>query len=268
MIRQFWVSRTEKIFKIIQIVGTFSLTILGAALYAKPENFSGWTPLKQFLEFNQASAFASIPIISLLVGGATFFKTHFGSINTWNTVASLLEEYKKAVTEGRAEYLALPDYHIRITLYKYVGFRFAFCRHPFTGWMVPVARTGHTTISWRIPRFRAPVSDPDNAEGVAGRVFVQKKIMSLYGLPDLSVDIGDVAFAEYAERGFVSTKWLRKRKSHTTRSLLGVPIEVKNKPWGSLVIDCREPDEISTEETLNTLQYRMLANVLGKLLEN
>lgn len=268
MIRQVWVSGTEKIFKYVQVTGTFLLTFLGAALYAKPEEYTGWPNFKEFLTVNQKYAFLVVPGISILVGTATYFKTHFGTNNTWNTVSSLLDEYKKAIVEGSENFQSEPDYYLRITLYKYVRWRSAFCLYPFTGWMVPIARTGHTTISRKIPRFRTPVAYPDNAEGVAGQVYVQKKIISIYDLPDLNADTSDEAFDEYAKKGFVTNIWLKKRHSHTSRALLGVPIEVKNKPWGVLVIDSRGPEEITTEETLNSTQYKMLANVLGKLLEN
>lgn len=268
MIRQIWVSRTEKIFKFVQIVGTFLLTVLGAVLYAKPEDYDSWPTFKTFLEFDRDYAFLVIPGITILVGAATFFKTHFGTNNTWNTVSSLLEEYKKAITEESEIFQSEADYCLRITLYKYVGWRWAFCVFPFTGWMVPIARTGHTTISWRIPRFCTPVASPDNAQGVAGQVYVQKKIIPVYDLPDLNTDTSDGAYKDYATRGFVTVEWLKKRQSHTSRALLGVPIEVKNKPWGALVIDSRKPDEIVTKEVLDTTQYKMLANVLGKLLEN
>jgi hypothetical protein len=42
MIRQFWVSKTEKLFKITQIGGTFLLVLSGSALKANPDDFKDW----------------------------------------------------------------------------------------------------------------------------------------------------------------------------------------------------------------------------------
>ncbi|HEX8398809.1 MAG TPA: GAF domain-containing protein [Pyrinomonadaceae bacterium] len=220
------------------------------------------------MTFNQKWAFLIIPVLTIAVGIASYFKTHFGNNNTWNTVTYLLEKYKKAIFENRAEIKTDPEHYHRITLYKFVGWRWAFCLYPWTGWMVPVARTGHTTHSLKIPCFRVSKSDPDNAEGVAGQTFAQRKIVPVDNLPELKEGCAENDIEDYAERGFVTRGWITKRKTCVIRSLIGIPIEVKNKPWGALVIDSRSPMAITSQDVLTTSQFTTLAEVLGKLLEN
>src|SRR6266852_3392197 len=101
MIRQFWASKSETILKTTQVIGTFAVTALGATLSTKPEDFAGWGLIKQFLEFNRKFAFLIIPCLSILVGAATFLKGRIGNLNSWNQFSFLLEEYKKALIEGR-----------------------------------------------------------------------------------------------------------------------------------------------------------------------
>ncbi len=266
MIRKNWISKTEKTFKFVQIVGTFLILFIAASL--KADSSTVWSGLKDPLDFSQRWAFVFIPILTIVVGFANFFKTHFGNQNTWNTVTLLLEEYKNAVFVNDESLQEDPDFFHRVTLYKFVRWRWAICKFPWTGWMIPVARTGHTTHSHKIPRFKAPKASPDKAEGVAGRTFVYRKMLSIFGLPEIKSDPTDNDIEVYSSKGFVSKKWIQARETCYSRSLVGIPIEVKNQPWGVLVIDSRSPNEISTKEILTATEFTRLAKVLGKLMEN
>lgn len=134
--------------------------------------------------------------------------------------------------------------------------------------MIPVARTGHTTHRSSIPRFRAPKGRPENAEGVAGVAFVNNSVIPVSDLPDLSVNKSDPQKVQYARDGFVSTRWIDKRESCQSRSLLGIPIEVKGTPWGVIVIDSVHPEPICSIETITDGQFSILGKLLSKLLEH
>ncbi len=136
--------------------------------------------------------------------------------------------------------------------------------------MIPVARSGHKTRS-RIAKFRASSDAPGNAEGIAGQAWANECPVQIYGLPDINTDIvAETDMDDYASQGWVSKKWVEKRrekKKPHALSLLGIPVEVKNKPWGALVVDSRNSDEILSETALKKQKYKSLVNILSKLLE-
>jgi hypothetical protein len=271
MIRKFWVSKTELIFKSIQVVGGLLVVVLSSMLKADPNEYKDWFVLQRMFSANQRNAFWLIPLLTIIVGIVSFFKSYFGNLSTWNTVTYLLEKYKKAIFENRDGVKNDPEFYHRITLYKFVGWRWAFCVFPWHGWMVPVARTGHTTHTHKIPRFRVFRSNPDKAEGVAAQTYVQKRIVPVDNLPLINENSTEKDIEEYATKGFVNKEWIEKRKRKQglySRSLLGIPIEVKSKPWGVMVIDSRSPEPISSVDILATTQFTTLAEMLGKLLEN
>lgn len=82
-------------------------------------------------------------------------------------------------------------------------------RWPWTGWLVPIARSGHTTKLTRTV-FCVP-DDADNAEGIAGQTWAQKQIVDSGPLP-LPKDASDTeAIEEYALGGYVSAEWVKER---------------------------------------------------------
>lgn len=274
MIRTFWLGRTEKAFEIIQIIGTPLLLISGAMLKATPSDFEKWGFIKHLVELNQQNAFIIIPLLTIVVGTVSFLKKRLGNANNWNTITYLLEKYKKAIFENNQDNKDIandPEHHHRITLYKFARWRWGICLYPWQGWMIPVARTGHTTHSFRIPRFRVFPSDPDKAEGVAGQTYVRRRTVPVENLPEINEQSSDIDIENYAVKGFVNKQWIEKRKKKNNcfiRSMIGIPVEVKNKTWGVMVIDSRRPEGISNESVLATAQFTTMAEVLGKLLEN
>jgi hypothetical protein len=240
--------------------------VLGGLLKLKPEEYVDWQP---YLSRVHKSAYWTIPALAIIASIAQILKSKIGSAITWRTIQYLLNQYKEAIFEGRDTIKDDPEHYHRITLYKHVSWRWAFCRSPWTGWMVPVARSGHTTHSWRIPRFRAPADDPDSAEGVAGQTWAQKRAVPVHNLPEIT---GMSLFRDiesYARNGFVSIAFIENRRGkNNARSLLGIPIEVKNQVWGALVIDSRSPEEISSKKAWKAQPFKTLTGTLSKLLES
>lgn len=138
-------------------------------------------------------------------------------------------------------------------------------RFPWSGWLVPVARSGHTTQKSR-SRYLAP-DDADRCEGVAGKTWARDKELHVRGLPHLTKDSSPADIQKYAEGSWIRTQeveiGLKGRRAYA-RSFLGLPIEVRGKKWGVLVFDSRAEDAFGQQRP-KSLPVFLFA--LGKLLE-
>lgn len=269
MIRLNWIKNREKYLSAASIISGALAGFSSFITRWPPERFQDWR--SNVLTFNKDNLWWIVPLFAALAGVAAFIKTHFGTTNSWKVVTALLEEYRKAVFADRNTLESDPDHFNRVTLYKHVKWRWMFCLWPWSQWVVPVARTGHTTQTWRIPRFKAPTGDPDNAKGVAGHAFAANSIIAIDNLPDLKNSPGKKSIVKYGRMAFVDEKWVRKKLkkgSCSIRSMVGVPIEVKGEIWGAIVVDSRHPIRIIDIEKLRGPEFTRMARLLSKLLEN
>lgn len=213
-------------------------------------------------------AWWAIPLLTFIGGLAAYFKTQIGNKNTWSTVNTLLEEYRSAIFDSREAFAGRPNHHERVTLFKYRKYRLAVCNWPWTGWMIPVARTGVATLRRNIPRFRCPLGDPSRAEGVAGKTFANNVRVEASNLPEVVSATDADTKSQYAADGFVTERWVQKKGTCASRSLLGIPIEVKGKPWGVIVVDSTDPAPIEIDTEPAKREFRILSKLLAKLLED
>jgi GAF domain len=95
--------------------------------------------------------------------------------------------------------------------------------------------------------FLAP-DDAGNAEGIAGQVWASGQTLTVDDFPEITERASDDQIAEYAKKTFVSEVWVRKRMGKRTlsRSIAGIPVEVKNELWGVLILDSLRPSSIKT----------------------
>lgn len=277
MIRHKWASKTEWFLRGASIICGLVVAFCGGLLKAEPSWFGEANSFEvelatRLLAANASIAWVIIPGLTILGGLFSFFRFQIGNKHKWSCVATVLEEFRQSVFNRRKDFEKRAHHHDRVTLFKYVRFRFAPCWLPWTGWMVPVARTGHATVSSKIPRFRAPLDEPGKAEGSAALAFVNNVKVPISDLPDLSLPATEEDIQTYAEKGLVPIDWVRKRikdgKDCPSRALLGVPIEVKGEKWGAIVIDSRDPDEIEIDDKQWKEKFRILNKVLSKLLED
>lgn len=126
---------------------------------------------------------------------------------------------------------------------------------------MPVERSGHTTRKSRTA-FLAP-DDADRAEGIAGQTWARNRILVVNELPDINKSPPQGVLEDYARRTFVATEWLQGTRRHA-RSFCGIPVEVKGRPWGVIILDSRNPNVI--DDDANRF-YRLVGGFLGKLLE-
>lgn len=188
-----------------------------------------------------------------------------GSPRVWRIIQAMLNEMQKRAFKDSDEAL---HFH-RVTLFQHRKSRFMLRwskgRGPRAGWLFPVARSGFTSQT-SDSVFLAP-DDADNAEGVAGHAWRGNgTIVNEVGVPDLGTDSSDAAIKDYADATWVSEDWVRKRledKKNCPRSFCGVPIEVKGKRYGVLLLDSRKPENILDP---NSPLYRITALMLGELL--
>lgn len=179
----------------------------------------------------------------------------------WNSINKFLNVLRDQVFDAAPED-AMHDH--RATLFKFRRnvlwiwpWRCWWCpwgrlRVPWSGWLVPVARSGHTTQRTNVV-YLAP-DDAKNVEGIAGEAWSRNEVVLAVDLPALSARANKAEIAEYAKKTFVSEAWVRHRiKSGKPcpRSLCGIPVEVDTiwgtKTWGTIVLDSCHPQGIKHE---------------------
>jgi len=182
----------------------------------------------------------------------------------WDHVELLLNQFRDCVFE---QHFSDPVHHHRVTLFKHHSFWWHWESKwggtPWTGWLVTVERSGHTTKN-NITAFKVPDKDADNIEGVAGATWARKASVLVEELPDLSGTKGKKNVADYSKKAYISKDWVQSHQC-PARSLYGVPIEVNGKLWGVIVIDSRS--EKLPNRDLAEKFHKMFGKTLSKTLE-
>lgn len=164
-------------------------------------------------------------------------------------------------------------YH-RVTLFRRRKWWLCWRMWPWSGWLVPVVRSGYTTLNHRTC-FLAPDDDPDRAEGIAGRCWSSNSVVLVPGgsskvqLPDLHDTDRKPRdplppMSAYASATFVPINWVRKKRPHS-RSFIGIPVVVNGAPWGVIVVDSRTPEIRNAQAILDS--YNEIARPFIKCLE-
>ena len=166
-----------------------------------------------------------------------------------------------------------PEHFHRATLFKYRAWKFLIW--PFrsainprngrfwgwnSGWLVPVSRSGHTTKQSGAV-FLAP-DDADFAEGIAGRIWSTRQLMSPISL---KLD-GDDDVEEYASDTNVCAKYVTKRLKKgrsLPKGLAGFPVFKSGVIWGVVVLDSRRSDAIKPSEQ-NFYAFGLAQSLLDK----
>ncbi|MFP3940884.1 MAG: hypothetical protein ACLF0P_11300 [Thermoanaerobaculia bacterium] len=234
--------------------------------------------LPKSLSFAEQLAGWAVPvaIIALLAQvGGRLLRSMLGAPAIWGTVHEMLDHLRDEILGNELD--ASPQHAHRATLFKR---RLALPWPPVTwlqhGWLVPVERSGYTTRR-RTCRWRAG-DDSSEAEGIAGTAWVNNGVIVVTheDLPDpaepgLSSEEVETRIEEYASKTFVSKDWVRDhlRRAQETgpglpRYFCGIPVLVKGKPWGVIVIDSTSKSLRDAEEVRRI--YRLSGKALGSLL--
>lgn len=224
--------------------------------------------------FAQISGIILGPALVLL----KFWRGRIGHPGTWAQVQAILDQLQDDLFGDND-----PRHHHQVTLFRHRQV----CMHPrnwrssrwwwwgsgrwpWSGWLSPVARSGHAKKASR-STFLAP-DDAENAEGIAGATWAfgrKGKIpAAIEDLPMLTAASPETDVQAYAASTWVSVEWVRwylGRGKTPPRSYAGRPIEVQGKVWGVLVIDSRNaklPYMPTLEKTTNSA-----AKLLGVVLK-
>lgn len=235
--------------------------------------------LLDFFDFLQSNSFSIFLIFPLL----TLFTS---LINSFIESNSKKESVKSILNDGRKHFFfqnhvdSDPAHYHRITLYQHKSFclfpkpwRNKFFPWgnggwPFSGWLVPYARSG--IITQKV-RSNFLVKDNGKAEGMAGVAWAHQKTILKSGLDHISVNATDLEIAKFAKESWVNPNWVNERKNRIQdskplcRSICGIPIHVDNKPWGVAVIDSTHPQSI-VDPQREQARYMQFAFYIGTLL--
>jgi len=237
--------------------------LASACLKADPSNLQGfWAFFVSPLKWTQDRAWIILMVLAVYILVAEVVRKTMGPPWVWRAIHNLLDIIQEYAFRDHADAM-LHDH--RVTLFKYVKWRVCFRRWPWSGWLLPVERSGHTTRS-KVAIFRAP-DDAAHAEGIAGAAWASRGAVPVLGLPDLEHDSTDENIRAYAEKTFVSEEWVKKYLAAgkpLALSFVGVPVEVNGKRWGVIVLDSKS--DIHSGPTVLRL-YTLFSRMLGELLE-
>jgi len=247
--RGFW-GPCYKISFAVQLAAAVLAVFVGAVLKADPAKVGGL--LGDVFHLVQDSAWWLVVAIGTAGLLAKLACAWIGPPWVWDTVQRMLDRYREEAFEIVA---GEPVHEHRVTIFKHSwwlwrGWRIRSSspwhwRVPWSGWLAPVARSGHTTQQ-SAAVFLVP-DDADNVEGVAGQTWACNSVVHVKDLPDLANHADHEQIAEYAKKTWVSEEWVKRRiKDHKSlsRELLGIPLEVNKRRWGVIILDCRRPGAI------------------------
>jgi hypothetical protein len=263
------------VYKVAVAVRSSAVTV--AALVAaamKADAAKAWPLFKEPLSTIQQNGWWLIVLLPVGAALADRLASSAGSPRTWEIAQTVTNAFRKEVF-GDIDDALLQEH--RVTLFKHVrckwwmrrwrcrGWPWGKGRWPWSGWLVPVVRSGHTTQQSDTV-FLAP-DDSHQAEGIAGLAWASGKAVFRKELPAITANSSAEEIAEYARLSKLSPEWVRRRlsrKQPCARSLCGVPIEGKKRPWGVIVLDSAAPD--LPEDKIRS-QSQLVTSLLAKTLE-
>lgn len=157
---------------------TVTGSLVAAVLAASPEGAADlWPPLESVVRFGHDTAWIWLTCAIVVGAAANWLWGRLRHPAVSDATNAILDEFQEALFAKTGG-----DYaHHRVTLFKRVSWRATFAkdnagrlRWPWSGWLVPVARSGHGTRQTGV-RFLCP-DDTDHAQGVAGRAWASFRV--------------------------------------------------------------------------------------------
>lgn len=228
-----------------------------------------WAALRAPLQFFQDNAWWLILAIMVFEVVVRAIAKTIGDEWAWHTIQKLVDDF-----QSDAFVNPNPPHEHRVTLFRRtlfapftwaLNFRHLPGRRPWSGWVYPTLRSGHTSKN-AAACFLAP-DDARNAQGIAGHAWAQNTIISINNLPDLTSNSSPRELQTYCEATKVSIDSMSRRVrsgKKTARSYVAIPIESRRKRWGVLVLDSTDPNGIKSPSKLRLEQF---AITIGAILE-
>jgi hypothetical protein len=273
MLRNYWSPKISYVFYGVSAACGVVLLIVSQLVTADQKAWVAYPNVSYYIQCSKNWGFLLIPTFAFFVWISDLLVNYFKSIRIWKVVCIILEQFH-AQHFGTIDRFSVDGQEItshKVTLFKFVRVRFAFCWIPWSGWVVPVARSFYDEAGYSIPRFKATER---NFEGVAGRTYAKNETTLVPDLPVINGDSSDVDKNTFAAKLFVKRSWVDKRLkkkggSPDIRSLLGIPVVVNGKKWGVLVIDSRNDKQMIKEEVqplIKSEEYKNLVRLLDDVL--
>ncbi|MGV3626892.1 MAG: hypothetical protein ACO1PN_04295 [Betaproteobacteria bacterium] len=258
-------------------IGTWGLGLLIAAIAYLPSDKYGLieksptvlTPLVTWVMINACWIVFTLTLIAAVI---KLFRERLDSQWKWSLIQELMNRIAKEAFTGTAG----ANHHHRATLFQHVQWCWICPYHgrwfwpwgsgrmPWSGWLVPVIRSGYATQKSKTV-FLAP-DDADKAEGVAGLIWASDKEMVIQTPTAISSTSTTAEVNRYMSDTHVSPGWVQQQIDSGNvlhASFRGIPIEVKGQKWGVLLLDSRDPAAAGNA----TLHMTNHAFLLGKLIE-
>lgn len=258
----------SKIYASVGAVGWISGSvgiILAACSKADPSHIPReWAGLAVIVAWLKNWSPVLAPALGGVAGVCALLRKQIGEPWVWSAIHEFLNNYRDYVFAAEA---SDPKDHHRVTLFRHVKWYQWPCiiRRTLDSHLMPVERSGHMTQRSDTV-FRAP-DDPSRTQGVAGQTWRVFQTVTINELPDLHADGSQANINEYARRTWNKPEWVRMRlqkNKQLARSFCGIPIRVKGKEWGLIIIDSRSSTAI--QRNSNGV-YDLMGRTLGKLLE-
>lgn len=206
--------------------------------------------------------------LALLSGGSELTSKLVGRPWRWRAVDEVLEQLN--LHGFNYNCIDDPKHYHRATLFQRKQFRFRMVpsrnRWFWSGWLIPVARSGHATQNTRTA-FMAP-DNADFAEGVAGRAWATGGVVPVPGLPKLEKSSTPTTVSDYARKTWTSKtrvqEWLEEGKPLPT-SMCAFPVNVRGKPWGVVVLDSRRGNGVKEYDQMK-VAIELTQSLLGEIL--
>ncbi|MGL6576528.1 hypothetical protein ACSZOM_10095 [Aeromonas hydrophila] len=257
--------RNQRIFQFSNTVGTFSSLFIGAIIQIDlaSKQFENHQTLKVILEYIKSIS----PI--LLIASALFIFIPY-LILKFSSSAPILKCVTAKLNTLR-DWLCCDingdyDDNHRVTLFKYQRcyfglifkrkywskkwFPWTFERNPWSGWLVPIARSGYTSYDARAV-FWAPKSSK-KAEGVAGIAWGKGGDMIHFSkLPKISTTTSKANKEKYCTDTKIRLDLLEAFVSEGTcpaRSFLAFTLFVEGEQWGVIVVDSQSENGIDIHQ--------------------
>ena len=222
--------------KLISRVAGVASVIAGTLIKVSPSTV-GFDSDPETDKAIQEFALVAFPLLLIAVPIFDSLRRWLERKTLWPLVKEILEEFRRQIYPGSKD----PVHLHRVTLFKrcHWVFRAAFFKKPRFGWLKIIERSGHTMRNSRTV-FYAP-NDPDKAEGIAGIAWASSTIIYKEELPDVKNGAcSEEKMREYAQASNTPFEDVRDKRP-VSRSLCGIPVEVKGVVWGVLVVDSRQP---------------------------
>ncbi len=278
--------------QLLNLTATASIAVIAWLINTNfnDANYQSWPTLllDSFKKLQQKDILGvEVLFLSLLLAAVIFLIGFILSRSTWardkQLIQYILDKAKNLAYEANAND---PVHHHRVTLFKYKKYAIVhhwsgenhnLCikkawpwgkMHPWTGWLKPIARSGHTSQGTKT-RFLAPSSG--EAEGVCGRAWCSDSVVVKTGLPEIKPNKSAYR-RQYAENTYCDKAMIdyitKIDKSGEIkippRSIGAIPIHVNGDVWGVLVFDSRSPDGVS--KTIGD-DFKLTVGLIEKILE-